>query len=76
MGDSVILICVSPYRGTINQLTGEVGAYRVREEINVADEVAEYLLRDSPGSFVRESDFVPDAIAEAPNRMAKGGRKR
>ena len=79
------LLCVSNYRGTIDHIKGEEGQFRPGEELNVSPDIAAFLQRSSPGSFVAEkpaataveepaSDDNP--IADAPNRMQKGGRSR
>lgn len=73
------LLCVSNYRGTIDHIKGEEGQFRAGEELNVSPDIAAFLQRSSPGSFVAE-EAAPTAedsqIADAPNRMQKGGRSR
>lgn len=73
--------CVAEYRGTVNHLTGEEGGYSPGAVIHVDDAVGEYLLRASPGSF--EALAEPegegeggDGVADAPTKIAKGGRSR
>ena len=71
--------CVAEYRGTVNHLTGEEGGYSPGAVIHVDDAVGEFLLRASPGSF--EALAEPegeggDVVAEAPTKIAAGGRSR
>jgi hypothetical protein len=71
--------CVSEYRGTVNHLTDEEGRVAAGDVLHVDDAVGEFLLRASPGSF--EALAEPegdggDVVAEAPTKIAKGGRSR
>ena len=50
------LICTGRYKSSL-------GSYVEGQDVDVNDEVAELLLRDSPGSFRRESDPVPEPVA-------------
>ena len=73
------LLCVSNYRGTVDHLKGEEGQFRAGEEIDVSEDIAAFLQRSSPGSFVAEKPATvaeDNPIADAPNRMQKGGRSR
>ena len=51
------LICTGRYKSSL-------GSYVEGQDVDVNDEVAELLLRDSPGSFRRESDPAPEPVAE------------
>ena len=68
------LICISDYRA------GSV-SYHAGQDVDVPDVVAAFLLRDSPGSFRKdewESEHSEETATEikAPDRRARGGRKR
>ena len=68
--------CVAEYRGTVNHLTGEEGGYSPGTVIHVDDAVGEFLMRASPGSFEALEGEGGDGVANAPNKIAKGGRSR
>lgn len=93
------LVCKSRYSGSVptrverpnGMLYGfELAAYAEGDVIDVEDEIAAFLLRDSPGSFEESKPkpkpkSKPDASAMstetetgvvAPDRRARGGRKR
>jgi hypothetical protein len=77
------LICVSRYRSGY-------GSYEPGQDVDVTEEVAGLLLRDSPGSFKIPTPDKPveEPLTEAamstetqtgltaPDRRARGGRKR
>ncbi len=79
------LVCVSRYRSAY-------GEYEAGQDVDVTDDVAGLLLRDSPGSFKIPAPDKPKAVepplAEtamstetatgltAPDRRARGGRRR
>jgi hypothetical protein len=63
----------------VNHLTDEEGRVAAGDVLHVDDAVGEFLLRASPGSF--EALAEPegdggDVVAEAPTKIAKGGRSR
>lgn len=68
------LYCVSRYRSS-------AGAFTEGQEIDVTDEVAEFLLRDSPGSFATSPSNAVVTKAAVSGvvgnvRPARGGRAR
>ncbi len=79
------LVCLSRYRSAL-------GDYSEGQDVDVTDDVAGLLLRDSPGSFKIPTPDKPEPVAEplteaamstetqtgltAPDRRARGGRKR
>ena len=78
---TVILECVSRYRrGDREYLPGQ--------ELHLTDAQADYLRRDSPGSFKVREEVAPNPEPEvvvaskmssglkAPDRRSRGGRKR
>lgn len=62
------LLCISDYRSG-------AGDYREGAVIDVSDSIGEYLLRDSPGSFVAEDEPKPEKVASV-DRQQKAGRSR
>ena len=79
------LVCTGRYRSAL-------GDYSEGQDVDVTDDVAGLLLRDSPGSFKIPTPDNPEPVGEplteaamstetqtgltAPDRRARGGRKR
>lgn len=66
------LYVVSPYTGTLNPETNEEVRYRGGQEVDVPDNIGEFLMRCSPGSFATQKPegkkakavaFDPDSAA-------------
>ena len=49
------LVCVSRYRSSL-------GSFTEGQDVDVNEDVAEFLLRDSPGSFRREGEPAPERV--------------
>lgn len=62
------LLCISDYRS-------DVGDYREGAVLDVSDSIGEYLMRDSPGSFVAEDEPKAEKVASV-DRQQKAGRTR
>lgn len=77
-----MLRCISTYRGTVDPDSDQQGVYAPGDEVHVAGPIAEFLLRASPGCFVRDGEPLPeggelvDPLAGAPDRRQRGGRRR
>lgn len=61
------LLCISDYRSG-------AGDYREGTVLDVSDSIGEYLMRDSPGSFVAEDEAKPKKPGV--DRQQKAGNTR
>lgn len=48
------------------------GPFKAGDEVHVSDSLGEFLLRDSPGTFERAGEAVPQEPAGEPGAVTKG----